>query len=153
MYVARVRLSNIRGFTGKRAVDLALPARGSWTVLAGRNGSGKTTLLQAVALTLGGPSVSRTLVADFGGWLTTRARLGWAEASVVRDESDALTGRGRAPKGELVLGLNWSRPVQGGGERLESLRPSMEPFKAPSAARGRGTRADGSAPDTGRSGG
>lgn len=130
MYVTRVRLSNIRGFTGKRALDLVLPAHGSWTVLAGRNASGKTTLLQAIALALGGPDVSRTLVADFSGWLTTRTRSGRAEATVAADESvDAPAGGGRAPKGPLVLGLEWTRPErESGDKRIEGLRPSIEPL-------------------------
>jgi len=131
VYVAKVGLSNIRGFTGARTVDLNLPTGGGWTVLAGRNGSGKTTLLQALALALSGPSVSRNLVPDFGGWITARTRTGWAEAHVTRDPFfDALTGRGRAPKGQVVLGLEWSMPRAPRGEQQEPLRPSMEPYDA-----------------------
>ncbi|NED89099.1 AAA family ATPase, partial [Streptomyces sp. SID11233] len=50
MYITRVQLDGIKGFSGARAVDLRLAGRGGWTVLAGRNGAGKSTLLQAVAL-------------------------------------------------------------------------------------------------------
>ena len=59
MYISRVRLQNIRGFSGRRNVDLTLTrpdgSHAGWTVLAGRNGSGKTSLLRAIALTVGGP--------------------------------------------------------------------------------------------------
>jgi energy-coupling factor transporter ATP-binding protein EcfA2 len=48
MYIGRVRLDDVGGFRGARAVDLRLPGAG-WIVLAGRNGSGKTTLLRAIA--------------------------------------------------------------------------------------------------------
>ncbi|MET8182745.1 AAA family ATPase [Streptomyces sp. NPDC005336] len=70
MYVTKIGLSNIRGFTGPRTVNLALPEGGGWIVMAGRSGSGKTTLLKALAVALGGPSVARTLVSDFSGWVS-----------------------------------------------------------------------------------
>jgi hypothetical protein len=131
VYVARVGLSGIKGFAGVRTVDLPLPTGGGWTVLAGRNGSGKTTLLQALALALSGPSVARNLVPDFSGWITAGTRTGWAHAEVTRDPSyDTLFGRGRAPKGSVVLGLEWTLPVRSKAERAEPLRPSMEPYDA-----------------------
>ena len=72
MYVERVRLENIRGFTGGRNVDLRLPSPG-WTVIAGRNGSGKTSLLRAIALAVAGPDVARSLVPDFAKWVSSRS--------------------------------------------------------------------------------
>lgn len=129
MYVAKVELSGIRGSVGKRSVNLTLPARGSWTVLAGRNGSGKTTLLQALALTLAGPSVARSLVADFGGWLTSRASSGWVAAEAHRDETaDVFSGPGRTPQGPVLLGLEWQRPPVQSGATPETQRPSMVTF-------------------------
>lgn len=114
MYVTGIGFSNIRGFTGARAIDeLPLPAKdgGSWTVIAGRNGSGKSTLLRALALTLAGPQASRTLVQDFSSWITTGETSAWAQAYVKPDYSvDRLTGRGRAPDGRIVLGLDWVVP-------------------------------------------
>ncbi|WP_159000948.1 hypothetical protein [Streptomyces sp. SBT349] len=108
MYVSRVRLTDIKGFTGERVVNLTLPARGGWTVIAGRNSSGNSTLLQTLALALGGPSVARNLVADFEGWVSVRADSGWVEARVVRGSScDVFTSSGRVSKKELVLGLEW----------------------------------------------
>lgn len=141
MYVARVALSNIRGFTGARTVDLELPARGSWIVLAGRNGSGKTTLLRALALSLAGPAVARSLVPDFGGWLTApiplRGRRGSVQARVVRDDhNDTLVGSGRAPGGQWELGLSWMQPAQTDEERLHRLRPVMEADSGQNAERG-----------------
>ncbi|MFD5633598.1 AAA family ATPase [Streptomyces sp. NPDC127077] len=54
VYVTRVQITDLKGFSGQRRVDMTLSARGGWTVLAGRNSSGKSTLLQALALALGG---------------------------------------------------------------------------------------------------
>ncbi|MET7766539.1 AAA family ATPase [Streptomyces sp. NPDC005393] len=109
MHVTKVGLSNIRGFTGPRTVNLTLPDGGGWIVMAGRNGSGKTTLLKALAVALGGPSVARTLVSDFSGWVSQGEREGWAQAYITRDPSlDVLRGRGRAPDGPQVLGLTWT---------------------------------------------
>lgn len=69
MYVSRVRLENIRRFSGGRNVDLTLTrldgSHAGWTVLAGPNGSGKTTLLQAIAVALGGPVVAGRLTPIF----------------------------------------------------------------------------------------
>lgn len=127
MYVTGIGFSNVRGFTGARAVDeLPLPGNnsGSWTVIAGRNGSGKSTLLRALALALAGPQVARTLVQDFSGWITTGKTSAWAQVYVKPDYSvDRLTGRGRAPDGPIVLGLDWTVPM---GEI-----PSAPPFAAP----------------------
>jgi hypothetical protein len=140
VYVTGISLSNIRGFTRQRAVNLELPAGGCWIVLAGRNGSGKTTLLRALALSLAGPAVARTLVPDFGDWLTaptTPRRRGWVETTVVRDEiADTLVGRGRAPSGDWELGLTWTQPAAPEDERPQRLRPTLEAVQGQSAERG-----------------
>lgn len=141
MYVKSIAISNIRGFAGKRTVRLTFPAGGSWIVLAGRNGSGKSTLLRALALSLAGPSVARSLVPDFNGWMTTpipkRGRKGLVETVVVRDEQqDALVGPGRAPSGTWTLGLSWTQPAQEDGEALNRLRPVMEVVQSQNAERG-----------------
>lgn len=61
MYVANLKISGVRGFSGPREVNLDFTrpdgSYAGWTVLAGRNGSGKSTLLQAVALTSAGPRI------------------------------------------------------------------------------------------------
>ncbi|MGW4894855.1 AAA family ATPase [Kitasatospora sp. NPDC004240] len=139
MYVARISVVNIRGFARQRSVDLQLPAAGSWTVLAGRNGSGKTTLLRALALSLIGPSVARSLVPDFSGWLTTPTtkRRGMVTTSIVRDhEVDNLNGPGRAPAGDWELGLQWSQPSEPETDPFRPLRPVMDSYQAPSLERG-----------------
>lgn len=128
MYVTRVQLTDIKGFTGKRTVDLKLPARGGWTVLAGRNSSGKSTLLQALALALGGPEVTRGLVADFRDWISAGAPSGRADVRVQPDDTaDSFVGKGRTPKGAFSLKMQWTRPVPEAGERLGTLpSPTME---------------------------
>jgi energy-coupling factor transporter ATP-binding protein EcfA2 len=73
VYVSRLRVENIRGFRGARAVDLDFrrPDGGfaGWTVLAGRNGSGKTSLLRALAVPLIGHEAVYALAPDFRTWL------------------------------------------------------------------------------------
>ncbi|MBT2545247.1 AAA family ATPase [Streptomyces sp. ISL-44] len=123
MYVTKVQLTDIKGFGGPRAVELVLPGRGGWTVIAGRNSSGKSTLLQAVALALSGPSVARSLVAEnFGGWISASARSGSVEVHVAHEQSaDAFVGSGRRPAGALALRIEWTRPD------LSKLRHVGEP--------------------------
>ncbi|MFI6808908.1 AAA family ATPase [Streptomyces luteogriseus] len=135
MYVTRVQLRNIKGFSGKRTVDLALPGGSGWTVLAGRNSSGKSTVLQAIALALGGPAVARALVTDFTGWITHGAKKGDAEVHVTSQPGlDGFVGPGNTPLDEISLGLQWTRPV----EEHRGQRPVMEPLggKGKSGPRG-----------------
>ncbi|MFF0086069.1 AAA family ATPase [Streptomyces canus] len=114
MYVSGIGFSNVRGFAGERAVKDELPLTaprdgGGWNVIAGRNGSGKSTFLRALALSLAGPQVTRSLVQDFSGWISTGERSAWAQVSVRPDRSvDRLTGRGDLPDGPLALGLGWT---------------------------------------------
>ncbi|WP_211588845.1 AAA family ATPase [Allorhizocola rhizosphaerae] len=66
MYLAKVKIDDIRGFRGPRRVDLDLARHdhdsyAGWTVLVGPDGAGKTTLLQAIALALAGPPVAPVL--------------------------------------------------------------------------------------------
>ncbi|WP_419999262.1 AAA family ATPase [Streptomyces boninensis] len=150
MYVTEFGLSNVRGFYGARAVDaLPLPQPedgGSWTVIAGRNGSGKSTLLRALALTLAGPQVARTLAQDFSGWITTGELDAWSQAAVSPDYTvDQLTGRGRGPDGRMMLGLGWTLPeaddTQPRNPFGSPVQPSLAPYDgvnygSPSSARG-----------------
>ena len=57
MYISRLEISGVKGFSGSRSVDLDLVrpdgSHAGWTVLAGRNASGKTSLLRAVVVGLG----------------------------------------------------------------------------------------------------
>ncbi|MGW4382841.1 AAA family ATPase [Kitasatospora sp. NPDC004531] len=53
MYVSRIRVADVKCFTGPREVDLSIPPAPGWTVVAGPNASGKSTLLRAVGMALG----------------------------------------------------------------------------------------------------
>lgn len=131
MYVTRVQVTNIKGFSGRRSVDLRLPGRGSWTVLAGRNGSGKSTLLQAIALTLCGTGASLTLNAGMTDMLTRGADSGQVVVDIRADtQADAFHGleAAGAPPEELRLALMWkallATPGRGWARRATSmLRP------------------------------
>lgn len=120
MYITGFGFANVRGFSGERAVHhLPLPVPpdgGSWTVIAGRNGSGKSTLLRALALCLAGPHVARTLVPDFGAWITSGEQSAWARA-YVRPEPrvDRLIGRGAGTDRPVPLGLSWTAPEEASG--------------------------------------
>jgi putative AbiEii toxin of type IV toxin-antitoxin system/AAA domain-containing protein len=136
VYVTRIQLRNIKGFSGKRTVDLALPGTSGWTVLAGRNSSGKSTVLQAIALALGGPAVARALVPDFTGWIAHGARKGEVEVHVTSHHGlDGFVGPGNTPVGEISMGLQWTRPDV---EDHRGRRPVMEPLdgKGKSGPRG-----------------
>ncbi|WP_186780046.1 AAA family ATPase [Streptomyces salinarius] len=127
MYVTRVQLRNIKGFSRKRAVDLELPGRSGWIVLAGRNSSGKSTLLQAVALALAGPDAARELSPDFSGWLTRHARAGQVAVEVeCQPNADVFGGGKRKPAGgdRLLLGLEWTRSSSRSAQRLQRLEMS-----------------------------
>jgi energy-coupling factor transporter ATP-binding protein EcfA2 len=100
MYLGKVILKNIRGFT-ELAFDLARPdgTYGGWTVFTGDNGSGKSTLLKAIALGLVGKDAARALQPSFRGWIRDG---GDGEASIQLEiirssEDDALATGGRAP--------------------------------------------------------
>jgi energy-coupling factor transporter ATP-binding protein EcfA2 len=130
VYVASIEVRNIRAFDRHRTVNLDLPTGGGWIVLAGRNGSGKSTLLRALALALVGPSVSRSLVADFSGWVSLptpkSGRRGVVTAWVERDAStDKLVGKGRALSGPWDLSLYWTQKPPT-GEGLHQSRPIMD---------------------------
>ncbi|SDG20288.1 Predicted ATP-binding protein involved in virulence [Sinosporangium album] len=115
MYIAEIKISGVRGFYGGRSVDLQLTrpegTQAGWTVLAGRNGSGKSTLLRAAALAAAGPSVARSLVPAFDGWLSHGRQQGFVEAAVVPDRKwDEFTGRGRVSKDKAFPArLTWTR--------------------------------------------
>ncbi|MFC9463189.1 AAA family ATPase [Streptomyces coelicoflavus] len=112
MYVTRVHITDIKGFSENRAVDLPLPGTGGWTVLAGRNGSGKSSVLQVLALALAGPDAALRLNVDFTGWITRGAETGRAVVSVLpHPEVDPFTqttpSTAAAPGQEIRLELAW----------------------------------------------
>ncbi|UCM88551.1 AAA family ATPase [Streptomyces marincola] len=106
MYLSRLRMSEIRGFHGRRAIDLPFVRPdgtfAGWTVIAGRNGSGKTSLLRAIALTLAGDRVAENLAPDYPNWRSSEESEGIIEASFRMDdeESAALFPEPSAPPAE-----------------------------------------------------
>ncbi|WP_371566508.1 AAA family ATPase [Streptomyces canus] len=141
MYVSGIGFSNVRGFAGERAVKDELPLTaprdgGGWNVIAGRNGSGKSTFLRALALSLAGPQVARSLVQDFSGWISTGERSAWTRVSVHPDRSvDRFTGRDELPDGPLTLGLGWTAP-EGVPDRPRFGSPAQPQMKSFGIGRG-----------------
>lgn len=114
MYLAEVKVSGIRGFSGPRSVDLRLTrpdgSHAGWTVLAGRNGSGKTTLLRAMALAMAGPFVARSLVPAFDGWISDDEQKGTVGAEIAFDEKwDGFASVRRDARNPFPVRLTWAR--------------------------------------------
>ena len=70
MYIGKVILKNIRGFTDLQ-FDLARPdgVYAGWTVFTGDNGSGKSSLLKAISVGLTGKDTARALQPSFHRWI------------------------------------------------------------------------------------
>lgn len=116
MYISHVTLENIRGFHGARNVDLDLTrpdgSHAGWTVIAGRNGSGKTTLLRAIALVMCGQAAARTLVADFGTWVSMNHDEALAELLLTPSAyRETLIPRAHADTRPFLSGLRWVSKV------------------------------------------
>jgi hypothetical protein len=125
MYISRVRLENIRGFSGRRNVDLTLTrpdgSHAGWTVLAGRNGSGKSSLLRAIALTVGGPGIAPGLIPDFRTWITVGRQESNARLQLVTAPEDFQPADGERAQ-NLEVAMNWL--VNPG---RETSRPNSQP--------------------------
>lgn len=150
MYITRVRVTGIKGFSGARAVDLNLTrpdgTYAGWTVLAGQNGSGKSTLLKALALVISGPDLASALMSDYENWVTTgeseaRVAIGFRAGST--DIWTADTDEQHPPAdavSEGTLGLVWRAsdseraPRTGGRPAQPTLH--VDPFTTPDAKRG-----------------
>lgn len=132
MYISRVRVENIRGFCGRRNVDLTLVrpdgSHAGWTVLAGRNGSGKTSLLRAIALTVGGPFVAPTLVPDFRPWTAAGQRESCAELQLTAAPEDFQLTDGSDRVRNLSVELSWDASTD-----KEIPRPGSQPVMNHSA--------------------
>ncbi|WP_326829222.1 AAA family ATPase [Streptosporangium sp. NBC_01810] len=129
MYIADLKVSGVRGFSGSRSADLRLTrpdgSHAGWTVLAGRNGSGKTTLLRALALAMAGPSAARSLVPTFDGWISNDLLDATVEAKIVFDDLLDGFGRGRRPRHPFPARLTWSRALIGDSGRY-GPQPNMQ---------------------------
>lgn len=128
MYVSRVRLENIRGFSDRRDVDLTLTrpdgSHVGWTVLAGRNGSGKTSLLRAIALAIGGPWLANNLIPDFRSWITVDQQRGSASVQLVASPEDFQSAE--SPRREVLDAEIFWEVDQG----RETSRPGSQPRMA-----------------------
>ncbi|GAA3220161.1 AAA family ATPase [Pseudonocardia petroleophila] len=117
MYLHRIQVSSVRGFSGKRTVDIQLRRSGrnrdiirsyaGWNVIAGRNGSGKTTLLRAIALALAGPEIATTLTEGESDWVTAGKATGFVVAEFHRDGREQNLGSGR-PATNFAARLRWN---------------------------------------------
>ncbi|AHI01643.1 AAA family ATPase [Kutzneria viridogrisea] len=131
MYVARVRVRDIRGFTGAREVDLTLTrpdgTHAGWTVLAGDNGSGKTTLLRAVALAVRGERAALRLHSH-DGWLTRGAERGECTVDLVRDPvADQFSEQVGADLPGVRARMSWDEEMGPTGE--PSVLASAGPWR------------------------
>lgn len=101
MYVDRVKLQNIRGFSDLE-FDLKRPdgSYAGWTVFTGDNGAGKSALLRAIAVGLVGRDTARLLQPSFHRWIRNGRETHDAsiEITVVQCDDDRVVGTGREPK-------------------------------------------------------
>jgi hypothetical protein len=104
MYVAKVKVENIRGFHDARKVGLDLPAQPGWCVVIGPNGSGRTTFLQSIALAIGGPSFAPAFVTD-SVWVTAGKESGGIEVDLAPGEQDRFARGSTAPEGGIFADL------------------------------------------------
>lgn len=113
MYIKRIFIENIKCFgKGKNAVDIDLQRPdGSYaglTVLAGRNGSGKSTLLRAVALSVAGPRMDRSLQESYSGWITSNEKEGQVFTELIFDKkADFFESNTLPDNNSIKTGLIW----------------------------------------------
>lgn len=110
MYVAKVKLDNIRGFHDSRAVDLDLArpdhdSYAGWTVVVGQNGVGKSNLLRSIALALAGPDVAPSLIAGAASWVTAGREQGGIELDLAVDPLDVFAKGFEPPEDDVYVGL------------------------------------------------
>lgn len=130
MYISHIRLDNIRGFSGRRNVDLTLTrpdgSHAGWTVLAGRNGSGKTSLLRAIAFAVGGPNATAALNQDFRTWIASGQRRALSEIRLLPvGLEDGWTNKANVSVKDLTVNLTWT---------VAADRTSSRPGGVPSLA-------------------
>ena len=95
MYIRRIILKNIRGFTelefylGGDSDEFA-----GWTVITGDNAAGKTALLRAIAMALVGPDTTRALVVSLDGWVHMGAAEGEVAVEIIPGDEDRFAGGG-----------------------------------------------------------
>lgn len=107
MYVAKVKLENIRGFHDARKVDLDLSrpdgSYAGWTVVTGPTGSGRSTFLRAIALAIGGPAEAPALAGEAQTWVAQGKSRGGVEVDLVTGGDDQFARGFTPPEGENVF--------------------------------------------------
>lgn len=131
LYVTRVVIDGVRGFSRSRTVDLDLSSSGAgpgWTVLAGRNASGKTTLLRAIVLALAGPRRSAQLLTESDRWVSEGASQARVEVQVLPSrEYDGLYLENRPASGrKFWLGVKWDQPEDWRGDPTIETLPELK---------------------------
>ncbi len=123
MYVKRVVLKNLKGFTD---LDFSFERPDEryegWTVITGDNASGKTAILKAIALAIVGPEVARALQPSLRGWIRRGAKKANIAVEIVPDDHDGFTKGGRRPQKSFWSELDL---VQNGGPEV-SLLPGKD---------------------------
>ena len=110
MYISKVTLKNIRGFSDLQ-FDLTRndDTYAGWTVFTGDNGSGKSTLLKAIAIGLTGKDTARALQPSFHGWIRDGSEdEAFIQLEIVQNPNDdaiVLSGRGPLPRFLAKLAL------------------------------------------------
>jgi energy-coupling factor transporter ATP-binding protein EcfA2 len=107
MYVAKVKLEDVRGFHDARKVDLDLSRpdgdHAGWTVVTGPTGSGRSTFLRAIALAIAGPAEAPALAGEPETWVAQGKSRGGIEVDLVAGPDDQFA-RGFTPAdGDKVL--------------------------------------------------
>ncbi|GAA2467089.1 AAA family ATPase [Winogradskya humida] len=134
MYLHRLRVSGVRGFHGRREVDLDLELRPAgevvdryrgMVVIAGRNGSGKTTLLRAIAAVLAGPEVANTLTETEREWISHGTSAAAVEATIALTISASSFGAARPQASVFPAQLSWER-TEGARSRPQPQPPIQQ---------------------------
>jgi hypothetical protein len=121
MYVTELLISDLRSFRGAQRIrlDRGDGTYAGWTVFAGRNGAGKSTLLKALALSIVGPLVARSLVGSFPAWVRKGSSVAHVATALAFDTTfDTFQGSGNTPYPPIWSGLEW-KANPGGSDALE----------------------------------
>jgi energy-coupling factor transporter ATP-binding protein EcfA2 len=113
MYISKIELKNIRGFTDLSFdMDRGDGTFAGWTVFTGDNGSGKSTLLKAIAVGLAGPHYAPALEPNITAWMR-RAR-GITNGTIqldlvrVREDDDSITNSSSMNYVRSIISMNSS---------------------------------------------
>lgn len=129
MYIGKIILKNIRGFTDLQ-FDLMRDdgSYAGWTVFTGDNGSGKSSLLKSIAIGMTGKDAARVLQPSFYRWVRDGAEDDEAsiQLEIVRSqEDDVVVEGGRPPSSQFPARL----ALRNGGKEpvLQTVIPAGKP--------------------------